>query len=789
MRYHGYSAAFAFMVLILALPAFSTEEYGLGLFKDNAASRNCLACHERFYTRWSSSHHGLSMQPYSARFAQARLKPCEKEILIGKNRYRVDVGTEPGWVEEISPRDSKKYMIAQVMGGKNVYFFLTPFEKGRHQILPVAYDIHKKEWFDMTKSGIRHFSGTRNIEALNWKERPYTFSTECFGCHVNSLSMNYDPKRHTYHNVWESPGVGCESCHGQLGGHERMMMGTPRGQTPTDSGIFAWKNHTTEQKSDTCATCHAKTVPLTKTYGAAQRFFDHFNLITLEDPDFYPDGRIRGENRTYTTFRMSPCFKSGKLSCDMCHEAGGGYRYHDAALANAACLPCHEKYVQGSAAHTHHEEGSAGSRCVSCHMPAIEAGRLKCTDHSMLPPAPGATMKYQSPNACNTCHPDKDAAWADSFAGTWWKKDYQAPVMKRAGLIDEARRGDWTRLPEMLSYILDKDRDEVFASSLLRLISHCKDPRVQPDALKAMSDPSPLVRSAALEALGRTPTREAVQTIIAATGDEFRLVRVSAAEALINSRGVFLPEGDIKKVEGAMREYRDSLTARPDDWASYYNLGDYLLKSGDAKAAVDAYETAIRMEPGSVTALVNLSMAYARSKNSKEAEKSLRKALKIEPGNAAANFNMGLLMAEQKDLKGAQRHLRAALEADPQMADAAFNLGVILFRDKPAQSLQWLEKARSLQPMYPKYAYTLAYYTIQTGRTEEGIRLLIELIQGHPQYVNAYVLLGETFEKQGRKEDAASVYKKGMAEGKIPQPARSFLENKLKTLYKTKDKP
>ena len=31
----------------------------------------------------------------------------------------------------------------------------------------------------------------------------------------------------------------------------------------------------------------------------------------------------------------------------------------------------------------------------------------------MLPPTPAATIAFRSPNACNLCHKDKDAAWAD----------------------------------------------------------------------------------------------------------------------------------------------------------------------------------------------------------------------------------------------------------------------------------------------------------------------------------------------------------------------------------------
>ena len=108
--------------------------------------------------------------------------------------------------------------------------------------------------------------------------------------------------------------------------------------------------------------------------------------------------------------------------------------------------------------------------------------RMNRTDHSMLPPTPSATIAYKSPNACNICHTDKDAAWADKYVREWRTRDYQAPVLKRAALIDGARKRDWKQLPAMLDYITSKDRDEVFATSLIRLVPSSGDATHPPDS-------------------------------------------------------------------------------------------------------------------------------------------------------------------------------------------------------------------------------------------------------------------------------------------------------------------
>ena len=194
-----------------------------------------------------------------------------------------------------------------------------------------------------------------------------------------------------------------------------MMQAAPKGQVPPDLKIISVKKFTHEQHNAACGSCHAKVSPLTTVFPPGERFFDHFDLVTLENPDYYPDGRDLGENYTYTTWLLSPCVKAGKLDCIKCHTSSGRYRFKDEAKANDACLPCHAERVGKAAEHIHHPPDKPGvpTKCVSCHMPMTAFARMNRSDHSMLPPAPAATMKFGSPNACNLCHKDKDAAWAD----------------------------------------------------------------------------------------------------------------------------------------------------------------------------------------------------------------------------------------------------------------------------------------------------------------------------------------------------------------------------------------
>lgn len=751
-------------------------------------SVSCRKCHEKFYRLWAPSHHGLAMQPYTEKLARTRLTPQTESITIGDYRYRADISGDIGWVIEQGPEGEKKYRMDHALGGKNVYYFLTPLEKGRLQTLPVAYDVKKKEWFDMAASGVRHFPGQAN-EAVNWKEWPYTFNTACYSCHVSQLSTNYDLQTDTYQTTWREPGINCETCHGPAEEHIRVCEEAPKGTVPKDlKTIRGGRDFTHEQNNDTCSSCHAKAMPLTTGFMPGDRFFDHFDLVTLESPDFYPDGRDLGENYTFTTWRMSPCVKAGNLNCLFCHTSSGRYRHKK--NPNESCRKCHKKRVENATAHTRHKADSPGNKCIACHMPTTEFARMKRSDHSMLPPTPSATMAFKSPNACNNCHKDKTPEWADKHVRKWHKEDYQAPVLERAGLIDAARKRDWSRLPEMLAYIGRKDRDEVFATSLIRLLRACEDPTKWPVIIKAMNDPSPLVRGAASTALETLQSPEAVQMLLQAAGDKYHLVRIRAAGSLshmpaITARSVN-NTNTRSTLEKAINELIASYAARPDQWNSHYNLGNFYLDQRRPDLAVKAFQTALNFEPRALPLLVNTAMAYSQVGNNEDAEKYLSKALEIDPKSAEAHLNMGLLKAEQKDLKKSEEHLRSALKADEGMHQAAYNLGVLLADRDPKESVKLLRKAFETRPT-PRYGYTLAFFTQKSGDLKNAGKVLEGVIEQWSSYGDAYLLLGDVYQRQGNKDKAEALYKETIDLGVLSPLDSRRLKLALEKLKADKD--
>jgi tetratricopeptide (TPR) repeat protein len=738
----------------------------------DAGSKTCRECHERFYQLWSTSHHGLAMQVFTPALAAKDFRGQAEPIAVRGSTFRAEPAA--GRVVESGPAGEKHWPIAHVLGGRNVYFLLAPFERGRLQTLPVAYDVRRKEWYHTSASAMRHFTDAAEQE-VHWTEPEWTFNTSCHGCHVSQFAPNYDRATDSYRTTWAEPGINCDTCHGDTREHVRVCRAAPAGAPPKDLRIISTKRFTHEQLNDACAPCHAKMSPVTSSFTPGERYADHFDLVAYESRDFHPDGRDLGENYTMTSWRASPCATRGALDCMHCHTSSGRYRFREPGTENNACLPCHAERVRDAAAHHRHPAGKAGTRCVECHMPTTAFARMTRSDHSMRPPTPAATIAFHSPNACTLCHADHDAAWADAQVRAWHAKDYQAPALARGRLVEAARQGDWSALPAMLGAVSGPGREEVLAVSLIRLLRGCALDAKWPGILAAARDPSPWVRAAAMEALGDRLVPESLAALAAGCRDGARLVRVRAAYALAPVPPEPLAAADRAAVAAATRELEASLAARPDDYASHYNLGNIFMSRRDPARAIAAFEEAIRLRPDVIPPYVNIALAYNLTGRNRDAEARLREALRRQPGNAAASLNLAMLLAEMGRVPEAETMFRAAIQADPTSAAAAYNLAVIAARDRLDEALAWARKAAALEPREAKYAYTLAFTLREKGELGEAAAVLERLLEGPSAIADAYALLGALYERQGRDADARALYRRGAEDARLPDADRARL--------------
>ena len=295
----------------------------------------------------------------------------------------------------------------------------------------------------------------------------------------------------------------------------------------------------------------------------------------------------------------------------------------------------------------------------------------------------------------------------------------------------------------------------------------------------------PLVRASAAESLGDRIDDETVKALSAAIQDKSRLVRVRAASAMAAIPRDLLDAKTAAAFDKAAGEFKATLDARPDSWASHYNLGSFYLSQRDYRQAAAFYETAIRLQPRVIQPYVNISFAYNALGLNDKAEQSLRKACELEPKSLEANLNLGLLLGEMGHFEEAGSHLQKAAELDPESAVAVYNLGVINAKSgRMNPAIDYLRRAYGLQPENPQYGYSLAFYLLQSGNSSDSVDILQRIVRQKAPYIDAISLLGEIYLKQGKIKEARTLYQGALKSGQLSTEESELLESRIAALPK-----
>jgi len=225
-------------------------------------------------------------------------------------------------------------------------------------------------------------------------------------------------------------------------------------------------------------------------------------------------------------------------------------------------------------------------------------------------------------------------------------------------------------------------------------------------------------------------------------------VRVRAATALSALPDERIPDNQRAVFLAALAETVASFHARPDDMASHYNLGNFLMARSRLPEAIAEFETTLRLQPDALPAHVNLAMAYNAAGQNEKAEASLRQALRLDPTNAIVHLNLGMLLAEMGKSADAEHAFRAAFRSDPHSARAAYNLGVLLSSDRPQEGLAWSARAVAIEPENPRYGYTYAFYLHQVGQDNQAAAVIRRVRERFPDDESSARLERELFLKR-----------------------------------------
>jgi predicted CXXCH cytochrome family protein len=681
----------------------------------------CTACHADQAARWIGSHHDLAMQPADESSVLGDFGGAQFSYGgVTSTFFRRDGGF---WVRTDGADGTlAEFEITHTFGVEPLQQYLVAFPGGRRQALGIAWDSRPAaaggaRWFHLYPDG-----GIDATDPLHWTGNAQNWNAICAECHSTALDKNYSVAADAYETAWVDVDVHCEACHGPGSRHAADPAGAPLALPAVarawvfqdDSGIATRvPSGAAEDEVEACAQCHARRSQHGESFRPGNgNFLDAFRPALLDAELYFPDGQIRDEVYVYGSFLQSKMHAAG-VTCSDCHDP------HSAELradGNALCSQCHSAARFDTRDHHRHTPGGDGSRCVDCHMPArtymvVDPRR----DHSFRVPRPDLSAALDAPNACNTCHADRTSDWAAAAVAGWYPGGRHTQFHYGEAI---AAGGNWSaNRGELLQRIVtDAAEPAIVRATGVRLLAEQLDDGALGLVAQQLSDPAPLVRLAALDALGSAPPAFAATAAQRFLTDPSQALRSAAARALLPARGV-LSERRRADLDRALDEYRAAQTFNMDRAEGHFNWGTALAVLGRVDEAERSFRAALEREPGFSPASINLADLVRRDGRETEAQAVLREALAKSPDDPNVHLALGLSLVRSGQLGAALDLLARAAELAPRTPRFQYTLGVALYStEEPARGLDALRLAHE---RFPGHAGTLvALATILRDRGE-----------------------------------------------------------------------
>ena len=692
----------------------------------------CSTCHAGEASLWRQSQHAKAMQHASEDTVLGNFDNAGFDYFGTRSTFYRRDGK---FFVRTDGADGKiaDFEISHVFGVAPLQQYLIAFPDGRLQALSVAWDTRPESaggqrWFHLYPD-----TPIRAGDPLHWTRREQNWNWMCAECHSTKLERHFDAASNSYATTFAEMNVACEACHGPGEKHLAWASAGANAAADPSRGLSvrlderrgvhwtmdAQSGNATRSEPPgprtemaVCAQCHARRASFAGGLSHTGDTFETHDLALLTAPLYHADGQQLGEVYNTGSFMSSRMYAKG-VTCSNCHEPHSGALR---APGNAVCSQCHLPAKYDTSAHTLHPANSRGAACAACHMPTTDYMVVDARhDHSFRIPRPDLSLTLGTPNACNQCHRENDAAWAagviekhygparkgfQSFGAAFHAAEQGAPGAE-AGLLSVARDGSASAIAQ--------------ASALARLA-----PYLSAQSLAAVeagaADPDPLLRGAAMDTLLAAPPQERVRIAAALIDDPSRVVRIKAARALAIAPDEGMTPAMRSRLQPLFEAYVESQRANADRPEPLINLGLFYTDRRDALSAEGAYREAMRLEPDFVPAYVNLADLYRAYGRDADAESTLTAGLTKASGDADLTHAMGLLRIRQGRRAEALDLLQQAADAAPGNARYAFVLGVALHDSgQVAEAITALESALSRFPHDVELLNALASYTGEAG--------------------------------------------------------------------------
>ena len=647
----------------------------------------CARCHVEQNDRWQASHHDRSMQVVNPEnvlgdFENITLEQQGYRIRFFRRDDMFLVETENGQGE------LTEYEIAYTFGVDPLQQYLIGFPDGRYQALDMAWDSRPiteggQRWFRLQPEALYEPG-----DPLQWTGIAYTWNAMCADCHSTNFEKNYDASLNRYGSTFAEIDVSCEACHGPgsahmdwaaqvatasrsaqgpniTGGSSGLVVQFPRSADRSwlidaDTGLAHRVPESTSQvEIETCGRCHARRGAIAAEYGFDRPLTDSYRVSLLERGLYHGDGQILDEVYVYGSFLQSRMYQEG-VSCSDCHEPHSLRLY---SQGNSLCNRCHLAERFDTPDHYRHEIGSEGAECISCHMTSetymvVDPRR----DHSFRVPRPDLSLRFNTPNACSTCHVSESASWAAEAIVKWYGPDRPASHFE---LLASGRSESVSAEAELRMLAGDSGAPNISRATALAALQGISQASMSL-INKALVDDSPLVRMGALIGLATADPVTLMRLVMPMLDDPDRSVRLEAIRLMTTVPAQQVPSLERSDVKRAIAEYRVALNVNSDRAQSHLSLGWLAMYEGDLVTAEKEYKTALELEPYFVPNFLNLADLYRLTGRDADGEALLKRALEFAPDSGDARYALGLLMVRLDRLNEAVEQLHLATQLAPE---------------------------------------------------------------------------------------------------------------------------
>ena len=758
MRPWKITGLMATLLIILSIPAYLLKERhrpppGAGLETSAyVGSRKCMDCHKAEYDKWKGSHHDLAMDVASP-----------STVLGDFNATRVEFH---GVVSRFFRKDGRFFVHTQGPDGRPGEFevthtfgcyplqqYLVPFDGGRLQCLPLAWDALKRQWY--------HLSPDEPVDPadwLYWTNGGQNWNGMCAECHSTNLKKGYDLQKDMYTTTWSEIDVSCEACHGPGSRHvawaEMPDMARPR----TDNFELEVRTRDLDSRGqvELCAPCHSRRSVLGDYSHAATDLLDSLLPSLLTPELYYADGQILEEVYVYGSFTQSKMYRR-EVRCSDCHDV---HSLKLIAQGNDLCLQCHRAAVYDSKDHHFHKqrgepgepilsadgqtlfEVGSGAECRACHMPERPYMVIdQRADHSLRVPRPDLSLQLGTPNACRSCHIQETDQWADEWITEWYGPGRRAHY---GTILAGGRQG----APEAQQALVELASDQLYpvivrATALSLLAGSYPAGKAVDQAFQlALMDDEALIRRTAVSSLRLVDPGRQTELLAGMLYDPVLAVRIEAVRRLTEMDAPALTAAQRGTYRQCLAEYRRSMEHSADFAFGRHNLANLFLALGQPDRAEDNYRAALSIDDQFYPATVNLAMlSYQRGKT-KRAEALLRDVITAQPELYEVHYSLGLLLAETGRFAEAAGHLQQAADGLPERARIHYNLGLLLQRlnqDSPAEAA--LLRAQTLEPNNVEFLYALADFYLKRQDLLKAKRMAEAMLAVQPEHRTARKIL------------------------------------------------